>query len=255
VTTCRNVDVTQQILDHHRIYGASDSTAQSYTASSRSLNYANGATIQRPETERVSTIPRIMNYQDAVGLFGAENHFIKVNVLLQNPILGDYTINTYEPAGLSEEAQVNSDPYTFINAGYDTPGQAYIDYDADNNSDGSCGNTVCINTYEPAAFSGESLEGITSKFFKVELRNLKTGNIYVDSWLDTRLYNRYYEEHPYDIMYIKYNEPFYIGFHARNTRRLPYNIDCVIGQAAEGSPLPGFVEIEDVDPRYLATRR
>jgi len=246
VTTSSNVDVTQQILNHHRIYGASDSTAQGYTASSRSLNYANGATIQRPETERVSTIPRVMNYKDAVGLFGAENHFIKVNVLLQNPILGDYTINTYEPAVLSEEVQANNDPYTFVNQGYDTPGQAYIDYDTDE---------ITVNTYDPAMFSGESLEGITSKFFKVELRNLKTGNIYIDSWLDTRLYNKYHEEHPYDIMYIKYNEPFYIGFHARNTRSLPYNIDCVIGQAEDGSPLPGFVEIEDVDPKLLATKR
>jgi len=255
VTTCRNLDVTPQILDHHRIYGASDSTAANYTASSRSLNYANGATIQRPEVERVSTIPRVMNYKDSVGLFGVENHFVKVDVLLQNPILGDYEINTYKPAALSEEAPYPLDPYTFPNDGYEFPGQAYIDYEADKDTDGSCDLTTCINTFEPAMFSGESLDGIERKFFKVELRNLKTGNIYIDSWLDTRLYNRYYEEHPYDIMYIKYNEPFYIGFHARNTKRLPYNIDCVIGQAEEGSPLPGFVELKDVDPRYLATKR
>jgi len=246
VATSRIADVTPQILDHHRIYGGSDSTKQGYTSSSRALNYANGATIQRPETERVSTIPRVMNYRDAVGLFGAENHYVKVNVLLQNPILGDYEINTYKPAALSEEVQVITDPYTLINDGYDTPGQAYIDYEAD---------LTTVNTYEPAMFAGESLEGINSKFFKVELRNLKTGNIYIDSWLDARLYNKNHEEHPYDIMYIKYNEPFYIGFHARNTKRLPYNIDCVIGQSEDGSPLPGFIELKDVDPRYLATKR
>ena len=246
MTTCRNLDVTPQVLDHHRIYGASDNTSPSYTSSSRSLNYANGATIQRPETERVSTIPRIMNYKDAVGLFGAENHFIKVNVLLQNPILGDYEINTYKPAVLSTEVPNPLDPYTFPNDGYDFPGQAFIDFNADE---------VTVNTYEPALFSGESLQGINNKYFKVELRNMKTGNIYIDSWLDTRLYNRYHEEHPYDIMYIKYNEPFYIGFHARNTKRLPYDINCVIGQGAEGSPLPGFVDLEDVDPKYLATKR
>ena len=255
MTTCRNLDVTPQILDHHRIYGASDSTSPNHSASSRSLNYANGASIQRPETERVSTIPRIMNYKDSVGLFGAENHFVKVDVLLQNPILGDYEINTYKPAVLGQETVNPLDPYTLANDGYDFPGQAYIDFDADEDTDGSCGLTVCINTYEPAKFSGESLEGINSKFFKVELKNLKTGNIYIDSWLDTRLYNRHHEEHPYDIMYIKYNEPFYIGFHARNTKNLPYNVNCVIGQAVEGSPLPGFVELKDVDPRYLATKR
>ena len=249
------MDVTPQILEHHRIYGASDNTSQSYTASSRALNYANGASIQRPEIERVSTIPRVINYKDSVGLFGSENHFIRVDVALQNPILGDYEQNTYKPALLGEETVNAADPYTFPNDGYDIPGQAYIDYQADKGSDGSCASTICINTYQPAGFSGESLEGIASKFFKVELHNIKTGNIYIDSWLDTRLYNRYYEEHPYDVMYIKYNEPFYIGFHARNTKKLPYNIDCVIGQAEDGSPLPGFVELEDVDPRLLATRR
>ena len=256
MTISRIADVTPQILDHHRIYGGSDNTNQSSTASSRALNYAKGASIQKPEQERVSTIPRIINYRDSVGLFGAENHFVKVNVLLQNPILGDYAINTYKPAVLGEEVPYPLDPYTIPNDGYDMPGQAYIDFEADKDTDGSCGLfTTCINSYEPAKFSGESLEGINSKYFKVELKNLKTGNIYVDRWLDTRLYNRYHEEHPYDIMYIKYNEPFYIGFHARNTKRLPYNIDCVIGEGAEGSPLPGFVELEDVDPKYLATKR
>ena len=171
-----------------------------------------------------------MNYKDSVGLFGAENHFVKVNVLLQNPILGDYEINTYKPAVLSEEVPNPQDPYTIPNDGYDFPGQAYIDFDADKDTDGTCGQTICINTYEPAKFSGESLEGINNKFFKVELRNLKTGNIYMDSWLDVRLYTAEREEHPYDKMYVRLNDYFYIGFHARNTRRLPYNVKCVIGQ-------------------------
>ena len=156
---------------------------------------------------------------------------------------------------MSEEAQVLSDPYTYVNNGGVTPGQAYIDNDLDNTSDGSCGDTVCINTYQPASTSGNTIDDFTNKYFKVELINLTTGNIYVDSWLDTRLYNRYQEEHPYDVMYIKYNEPFYIGFHARNTRRLPYNINCVIGQGEEGSPFPGFVDLLDVDPKLLATKQ
>ena len=244
--TSRSSDVTPQILAQHRIYGGSDNTNQAYTSSSRSLNYANGATIQRPENEKVSTIPRVMNYKDTVGLFGAENHFVKVNVFIENPILGDYEVNTYKPAAFSEETVNPLDPYTFANEGYATPGQAFIDYLAD---------LEIVNTYEPAGFAGNSIEGIANKYFKVELKNLKTGNIYIDNWLDIRLYNKYHDEHPYDIMYIKYNEPFYIGFHARNTRRLPYNVDCVIGQAEEGNPLPGFVELLDVDPKLLATKQ
>ena len=249
------MDVTPQILEHHKIYGASDSTKQHSASSSRCLNYSNGASIQRPENENVSNVPIVINYKDAVGLFGSENHFVKVNVLIQNPILGNYIINTYEPAVLSEEQVVASDVYTYLNTGT-SDGQAYIDYDADNNSDGSCGSDiVCINEYEPAVIGDNSIPNIASKFFKVELSNLKTGNIYIDSWLDVRLYNKNYDEHPYDVMYIKYNEPFYIGFHARNTKRLPYNVNCVIGEEVEGSTLPALVEINDIDPRLLATKR
>jgi len=45
-------------------------------------------------------------------------------------------------------------------------------------------------------------------------------------------------------MYLPPNDYFYIGFHARNTRRLPYNVECFIGV--------GYVSAKDVDPRYVA---
>ena len=80
------MDITDQILDHHNTYGSSDFTAQFATASSRALNYANGASIQKPEQERITTIPRRLSYQDSVGLFGSENHFVKVTTKLQNPV-------------------------------------------------------------------------------------------------------------------------------------------------------------------------
>ena len=310
MTTCRNVDVTPQILDHHRIYGASDNTSPAYTASSRSLNYGNGNTIQKPELDRVSNIPREINYQDSVGLFGAENHFIKINFNLQEPVTGNYVINGYIPARLGIETVNPLDPYTLAMTDppdYKSDGQAYVDYDADLEDDYSCKsgppaiiseevvtsdsytkddgpllpgqaiidesldqnivNTfypaqfnqiadgpICVNTYQPAAFSGESIPTLHTKFFKVELINLKTGNIYIDCWLDVRLYNKNLEEHPYDIMYIRHNEPFYIGFHARNTRRLPYNVTCAIGNNSLNNDLPPFGELGDFDNRYLATK-
>ena len=65
---------------------------------------------------------------------------------------------------------------------------------------------------------------------KINLKNLKTGNIYLDSWLDVRLYTQDREEHPYDVMYCGRRDSFYIGFHARNTKRLPYNVECIIGE-------------------------
>ena len=42
------MDVTKEILYNHRIYGASDNTAANRTAAGKSLNYAEGPSIQRP---------------------------------------------------------------------------------------------------------------------------------------------------------------------------------------------------------------
>ena len=249
------MDVTPQILEHHRIYGASDNTNQGYVASSRALNYGKGPTIQRPETEKVTNIPRIIAFKDAVGLFGTENHFVRVQMNIQNPILGLYFENGWIPANFGEETVDALDPYTYVNEG-NQPGQAYIDYDADNDTDGTCGSaTTCINTYEPVDISGDTISNLTSKYFKVELKNLKTGNIYIDSWLDVRLYNKQYDEHPYDLMYVKYNEPFYIGFHARNTKRRPYNVECAVAQFDSLDANDGVADLADIDPRYLATKR
>ena len=46
------MDVTQEILRNTKLYGASDYTAAHSLASSKSLNYAEGASIQKPIVER-----------------------------------------------------------------------------------------------------------------------------------------------------------------------------------------------------------
>jgi len=252
------MDVTPQILQSHIIYGGSDSTKQNYISSSRCLNYGKGASIQNPEKEKISTAPLAIEYKDAVGLFGAENHFVKLVVSLQEPLNGDYNINSYDPAFISEETIVATDEYTFDPADplAEVPGQAVVHYELDNDDDGSCGSgVVCWNDYEPVKFSLETIPGFSSKYFKIELKNLKTGNMYIDSWLDVRLYNKQYDEHPYDVMYVKYNEPFYIGFHARNTKRLPYNVVCEVGQPSDNPELPAFADLGEFDYRLLATKR
>mgnify|MGYP005712883483 CR=1 FL=1 len=53
-----------------------------------------------------------------------------------------------------------------------------------------------------------------------------------------RLYNSGREEHAYDKMYVKFDDHFYIGFHARNTRRLPYNVEVTVGQDLYNNGLP-----------------
>ena len=46
-------DVTQQIIKTNEIYGASDNTNPAYASADKSLNYAVGGSIQRPEVDRV----------------------------------------------------------------------------------------------------------------------------------------------------------------------------------------------------------
>ena len=236
------MDITDEILQHHKIYGSSDFTAQFATASSKALNYADGASIQKPETMMVTTIPRQITYKDTVGLFGSENHFVRVDLDIQNPVSACYEEPGWECSRMSIESVDPNDPYTYANQGYDTPGQAHIDQLADK---------TIVNTFEPARFVGNSAFGLTSSVVKVDLNNLKTGNKYIDCWLDVRLYNKAREEHPYDIMYVAPNSYFYVGFHARNTKRLPYNVSCVIGQNSPGTN-DGLVDRSNIeDDRYL----
>ena len=85
-------DVTPQILKTHTIYGGSDYTSPHRHASGKSLNYAKGASMQTAEPEPVTIIPRSLNYKDDVGLFGAENHFVQV----QLNITGDILVQCFE---------------------------------------------------------------------------------------------------------------------------------------------------------------
>jgi hypothetical protein len=220
------MDVTEEILRNHLIYGASDNTAPHTIAASKSLNYAQGGSIQRPIQERVTVIPRTINYKDTVGLFGVENCFIRVNVDV--PL--DITLQCYEEP-FWECAHISLEEAGYTNY-YES---AIIDYNKD---------FEMVNDYEPANITSK-VRASTDSFISVDLDNLKTNNIYVDDWLDVRLYTSERMEHPYDKMYVRLHDYFYIGFHARNTRRLPYNVNCLIGKELVPSS-----SVEDT--RYIA---
>ncbi len=204
-------DVTQRILDRHIIYGASDSTMPQYTSCNKSLNYAEGGSINSPQKDRVTIIPFEINYQDTVGLFGKENHYIRVDVAINK----EYAFACFEEQGW--ECAVMGAENNTIN--YYTP--ALVDESKD---------LTTVNTYDPALIRRSSLGIKGDAYISVDLENLKTGNKYIDAWFDVRLYNKTRQEHPYDKMYVRINDFFYIGFHARNTKRLPYNVNCVIGE-------------------------
>jgi len=205
-------DVTPQIIKTNEIYGASDSTQPQYLSANRALNFATGGSIQRPELDKVTIIPYTINYKDTVGLFGKENHFVRVNVNINK----DYAFACFEEPGW-ECARMTDNDIEVFNTYY----TGVVDYEKD---------LTTINDYNPALISRQGLATLFDAYVSVDLENLKTGNKYIDSWFDVRLYTKSREEHPYDKMYVRMNDYFYIGFHARNTKRLPYNVKCVIGR-------------------------
>ena len=214
--------VTGRINRNHLHYGGSDYTAQHATASGKSLNYANGPTLMRPEHMTVYAMPMIDKWEDAVGLFGTENKFV-LYTYSDSKILPNAC---YEDVGYECAVYHPFKPET--DAGYKG-----VKWDPKN--------VVEDIDYEQALWRAQNEFPDYSphkSFISVEIVNNKTGNIYNDDWLDVRLYAHDRIEHPYPKMYVPWKEPFYAGFHARNTRRLPYDVDIVIGK--EIVPLSGI---------------
>ena len=208
----RGQDVSQQINKTQEIYGASVNTNPAYASADKSLNYAIGGSIQKPELDKVTIIPYTINYRDTVGLFGKENHFVRVDVRINT----DYAFACFEEPGW-ECARITPADMEVFNTYY----TGVIDETKD---------LTTVNTYDPANIIRGGLSNLPDAYVSIDLENLKTGNKYLDSWFDVRLYSKSREEHPYDKMYVRMNDYFYIGFHARNTKRLPYNVKCVIGR-------------------------
>jgi len=204
------MNVTQEIQQNHIVYGASDYTAPSGLAASKSLNYAKGPTINNPDRANVSVIPYTFRYADSVGLFGAENYFLRVDVKIATNIAR---------ACFEEEGWECS----FINYEYK---------DLDPNYDGADitdKDKEILNDYRPANILENSLPAVPDGYISIDLESIKTNNRFIDDWLDIRLYTQDKEEHPYNKMYMKGLGHFYIGVHARNTKRLPYDIMCEVG--------------------------
>lgn len=207
------MDVTQSIERAILNMGGSGTTNPAYAASSKSLNYAKDRnTIQNAATERVTAIPYVLNYKDTVGLFGAENIFVKVQLNIQSATSAFTNVNvpenTYYPVWTFYEEGVENFYATGV-----------FDFTLDR---------VTVNDYEPAKISND-LSAFNKPYVRVDLTNLKTGNKFIDTWFDVRIYTKDREEYAYDTIYLSTNDYFYLGFHARNTRRLPYNVQLEIG--------------------------
>ena len=207
----RDVSAT---LDRYDLqYGGMGSTKQEATSVNRRLDFAAGNTIQAPVIETVSTSPALLNFENVVGLFGAENTFVKVNLGIVSSAV---TENSFEdPDGyftaLVDRRAPEGDEPTYSTA-------VIID-----NLD-----LTTVNDFEPASMLS-SLGTLVVPVVSVTLENLKTGNIYIDNYLDMELYGPDRRVVGNDTIYVGINGYFYIGFHARKTKRLPYRAKVTIG--------------------------
>ena len=216
------MDVTQQI-NRQMVVSGSGSSRPEYYSVNRSLNYAKGSnSLINAAADTITAAPAVREYKDAVGLYGAENIFIKVDLDISNTLLLDGN-------GILQDDYVDV-VLSNINDGGFYWDDAVLDYSQD---------LSIVNTYEPAVLDN-SLNFIPNAVASVNLQNLKTGNKYNDCWFDTRLYTKERMEHPYDLMYVPLGSYFYVGFHARDTKRLPYNVRMTVGEVIQNSDsLPG----------------
>lgn len=205
------MDVTQAIIDATNKYGGGGNSIGSTLSANRALNFAEGASIQKSvKTGTITRLPFTLKFKGNVGSFGADNQFFEITTDVKDYGIGDSVgSDGYYQAVISMGG--GTDPY-YTNA--------TIDPDDD---------LITINTYQPAKISNE-LDGVLKPMFSLKLENKGTGNIYEDGWLDVCLYTKCREEHPYEKMYINSRDKLYVGFHARNTRRLGYDVEITIGE-------------------------
>ena len=224
----RDVSAT---LDRYDLqYGGMGSTKQQATSVNRRLDYAAGNTIQSPVVELVSTTPAVLNFENVVGLFGAENTFVKVNLNIVS-------------TAVTEQSFELSDGYftAFVDrraASGDAPD--YLTTVIQDNLD-----LTTVNDYEPAIMTS-SLGFAVNPVVSVTLENLKTGNIYIDNYLDMELYGPDRRTTGSDTIYVSTDGFFYIGFHARKTKRLPYKAKVTIG-----TEFLSELNLTDEQRRYL----
>ena len=207
------MDVTKEVNRSINLMGGSGGTNPASYAASKSLNYAKSRnSLLNAAEEKVTAIPYTLNYKDSVGLFGAENVFVKVQLNIQSARSAFTNIQTPENDYMSVWTFPETELVNFYETGEFDFGQDFSP----------------VNTYDPATISND-LSAYQIPYVRVDLANLKTGNKYVDSWFDARIYTKDRKEYEYDTIYMGINDYFYLGFHARNTRRLPYNVEVTIG--------------------------
>ncbi len=257
----QRVDVTEQIRQYNEIYGGSSNTQQGGLAASKSLNYSNAPTLQQAQRVRATVYPLTFKLVGQVGLFGAENYYLRVDVDLLTPLAPEFEEPGYEPAVVTfgEDPTVNTYEPAFINFDKDPPPpdpkpDAQIIPSQQASRDccafiGGVPNDPILNCYYGAQFSNV-IPTTYDPWVSIDLNDIGVNNIYIDNWLETMVYTREKKMWGYDKMYIRPRDFFYVGIHARNTRHLPYNVDVTVGlELLQGEDIQDKALIAYADPR------
>jgi len=204
-------DVSNQLNQIRGTYGGSDLSNPEYFASSKSLNLSSSSnSIQNATGPTITTVPFKLSLEDTVGLFGAENFYVKVTLDITDTGNNFTTVNDYSGAISSEDVQLLN---TYTTASEDDT----LDL-------------APVNDFEPSK-RGRGFDELIEPIISVSLNNVGTGNIYNDSHIDARLYDKTFKEiSDYETLANK-KSVFYLGVHCRNTRRIPYNIEIDIGDS------------------------
>ena len=206
------MDVTEQFLASLTKYGGSEASQADSLVGSQSLIYAQGPSMQRAVEQTITTIPYEFHYQGDIGLMGTENIFFKINLDIQD---SGSIFNCFEEINW-QCLKVDIDGTDF-DVSYE---DAEVDITA---AEGD------MPIYEAAQFSSALPFLENDTLIGVQLTNEGTGNKYEDANVDSRLYSICRFEHGFDDMLVKARGSFYVGIHARNTKRNAYNVKCKIG--------------------------
>ena len=223
------MDVTPATLNTIISMGGSGSPKDNYLSANKSLNFAvNSNSMLNAAPTRITDLPFTQEYSDTVGLFGAENYFVKVVPEIQSQSGDNIIYFGYLPAKIDQNATT---PEADL---YEDP---VLDYERD---------LTVVETYHPAVIDNSLGTGGQRPLISVAINNKGTGNKFIDAWFDVRLYTSDRLEHPYDLLYIRPNDFCYVGFHARNTKRLPYDVELYVGQVVVSE-----YELPEWEKRYV----
>ena len=215
------MDVTNQILNQTRIQGGSDNTNPATIAAAKVLNYAIGANATQAEYHKITSVPWVIPFKDAAVGLGVDNFYVKFKLDVDEPRFACFEPPGWECARIGTSSFDPSSDYE----------DAIVYETGDSTDDGSCGPTiVCMNTYEPAGTDGQGFYAQDDPRLSIRVVNKGTGNMYVDRDFDVNLMKKSRRPIQEDVLWCTLNDEFFVGFHARNTKQIPYNVDLIIGE-------------------------